>query len=200
MYINSCWKGLNIPGLFFDIPLFDVFDRLFLVGLLLWYLGGVSHPTQSISKQDLNTHYGFSQAQSIKKSCRLIFGQRVCCFDILVVSSVQPSRTPGWSKRGDQTWLSGREEGGRKGYKIQNSQLSSQAALSHISLVTTKRSKESKCPPWHPHSPPNHYHHQEQRSVNTIAITGTMITHTVSGGGGGGATWGNAIIGFLSAW
>ena len=67
-----------------------------------------------------------------------------CCCDILV-SSVQSSRTPGWSKRGDQTWLSGREEGGRRGYKIQNSQLSSQAALSHISLVTTKRSKEFKC-------------------------------------------------------
>ena len=101
------------------------------------------------------------------------FVWRDCCCDILVVSSVQSSRTPGWSKRGDQTWLSGREEGGRRGYKIQNSQLSSQAALSHISLVTTKRSKEFKCL-----DPPTIITTtKKQRSVNTIAIPSTMITH-----------------------
>ena len=44
LYINSYCKRLDISGLFFDIPLFDVFDRLFLVGLLLWYLGGVLCP------------------------------------------------------------------------------------------------------------------------------------------------------------
>ena len=106
---------LDISGLFFDSPLFDVFDRLLLVWLLLWYLSGVFCPAQSNRHEKLKTHFGFGQAKS---SCKLIFGQRVCCCDILVVSSVQVSRTPGWSKRGDQTWLSGREEGGRKGYKI----------------------------------------------------------------------------------
>ena len=111
------------------------------------------------------------------------FVWRDCCCDILVVSSVQPSRTPGWSKRGDQTWLSGREEGGRKGYKIQNSQLSSQAALSYISLVTTKRSKEFKCL-----DPPTIITTTKNSGQSTPSPSRALWSHTVSGGGGGGAT------------